>query len=315
MEKCNTHGIIFGMISKYTYKGLTWVDLESPTEEELTHVTEQYSIPTIVGEEIRDKGVQSKAELHPHFIYLVLYFPHISHKSNRSVEQEIDFIIGNDFIITTHYDFIDALHEFSKTFEVDTILDRGVDADHAGFLFFHLIKALYDHSRYQLNSINTLLKNTEKKIFEGTEGSMVVMISNINRTLLDFRQALRFHREVLASFEVSAKKFFGDTFSYYISAIVSEYNKTQTVLDSHKEILDDLRDTNDSLLANKTNETIRLLTILTFLISPISVISSIFTMNTDFIVIKNLHDLYAILLSMLGIGLLMFIYFKFKKWL
>ncbi|MEI6660312.1 MAG: CorA family divalent cation transporter [bacterium] len=303
------------MISKYTYKGLTWVDLESPTEDELAHIMEQYSVPTIVGEEMHSKSIQSKVELHPHFIYLILYFPHISHKSNRSVEQEIDFIIGNDFIITTHYEFIDALHDFSKTFEVDTILDRGVEADHAGFLFFHLIKALYNHSRYQLNSVNTLLKNTEKKIFEGTEGSMVIMISNINRTLLDFRQALRFHREVLASFELSAKKFFGEKFGYYISAIVSEYNKTQTILDSHKEILDDLRDTNDSLLANKTNETIRLLTIITFLISPVSVISSLFMMNTDFVVIRTPMGLYMIFGAMLGISVLTFIYFKYKKWL
>ena len=28
------------MISKYTYKDMTWVDLESPTSEELTHVLE-----------------------------------------------------------------------------------------------------------------------------------------------------------------------------------------------------------------------------------------------------------------------------------
>jgi magnesium transporter len=303
------------MISKYTYKGLTWVDLESPTEDELSHIMEKYSIPTIVGEEMHSKSIQSKVELHPHFIYLVLYFPHIVHNSTRSVEQEMDFIIGNDFIITTHYEFIDAIHEFSKKFEVDSILDRGVDADHAGFLFFHLIKALYTHSQYQLNTVNTQLKNIEKKIFEGKEGSTVVMISNTNRTLLDFKQALRFHREVLASFEFSAKKFFGEKFSYYLSAITSEYNKTQTVLDSHKEILDDLRDTNDSLLANKTNETMRMLTIITFIISPITVISSIFMMNTDVIILKTRYDFFIVLGAMLVTSLITFTYFKIKKWL
>lgn len=304
------------MISKYTYKGLTWIDLESPTDDELKHVMETYSIPTIVGEEMHGKSIQSKVELHPNFIYLILYFPHVSHNNNnRSVEQEMDFIIGNDFIITTHYEFIDSIHEFSKNFEVDAILDKNVDIDHAGFLFFHLIKTLYTHSRYQLNNINIILKSTEKKIFEGTEGSMVVIISNINRTLLDFRQALRFHKDVLSSFELSAKKFFGDKFSYYISAIISEYNKTQTVLDSHKEILDDLRDTNDSLLANKTNETMRLLTIITFLISPVSVISSVFMMNTDVVILKTPYEFYLVLGAMLLTSVVTFIYFKIKKWL
>jgi magnesium transporter len=303
------------MISKYTYKGLTWVDLESPTEEELVHIMEDYSIPILVGEEMHTKSFQSKVDLYPSFIYLILHFPQVSHKNNKSSEKEIDFIVGSDFIITTHYEFIESLHEFSKTFEVDSILEKRMDVDHAGFLFYHLIKTLYSHSRYQLNDINLLLKETEKKIFEGTEGQIVVMISNINRTLLDFRQALRFHKEVLSSFELSAKQFFGEKFGYYLSAIINEYNKTQATLDSHKEILDDLRDTNDSLLANKSGETIRMLTIITFLISPVTVISTFFIMNTDFIVIRTPFQFFMIIVAMLLSSTLAFIFLKYKKWL
>jgi magnesium transporter len=315
LEKCNTHGIIWHMISKYTYKGLTWVDLESPTDEELAHVVEEYSIPSMVAEEMTTESLRSKAELHPDFIYLILRFPHITHTNARDTEQEIDFVVGNNFIITTHYEFIDSLHEFSKTFEVDMILDRGVDADHAGFLFFHLIKTLYTHSRYQLGTIDSRLKNVEKKIFEGTEGSVVVMISNINRILLDFHQALRFHREILNSFELSAKKFFGEDFGYYTANIMSEYNKTQAVLDSHKEVLHDLRDTNDSLLANKTNETIRRLTIITFLMSPIMILAAIFTIPTGFLIFTTPLKFSVLLAIMLLISLTIFIYFKIRKWL
>lgn len=303
------------MISKYNYKGLTWVDLESPTEEEIAHTMEEYSIPVLIGEEMHSRSIQSKVDLYPNFIYLILHFPHISHNSTKSVEKEIDFVVGNNFIITTHYEFIDSLHEFSKTFEVDAILEKRMDVDHAGFLFFHLIKAMYTHSRYQLNGINSLLKDTEKKIFEGTEGTMVATISNINRTLLDFRQALRFHKEVLNSFELSAKQFFGEKFSYYLSSIIGEYNKTQSILDSHKEILDDLRDTNDSLLANKTNETMKILTIITFLISPVTVISSLFMMNTNFTLINSEYQYFLIIGAMILTSIVTFIYFRLKKWL
>jgi len=303
------------MISKYTYKGLVWVALESPTEEEVMHITEEYNIPSIVGEEMHTHSFQSKIDTYPSFIYLILHFPHISHTGGHSSEQEIDFVLGKNFIITTHYESNDALHEFAKTFEVDAILEKRMDVDHAGFLFYHLIKTLYTHSRYQLNEINLLLKESEKEIFEGKEGLMVAMISNINKTLLDFRQALRFHKEVLASFEVSAKQFFGENFSYYLSIIQSEYNKTQTILDGHKEILDDLRDTNDSLLTNKTNQTIKILTLITFLISPFTLISSIFAMNMGFRIINTPAQFYFVLASMFTISVLVFIYFKTRKWL
>ena len=303
------------MISKYTYKGLTWIDLESPTEEELIHIMEEYSIPTLVSEELHNRTPQSRVDLYPNFIYLIMHFPRISHHRNKGVEQEIDFIVGNKFIITTHYEFIESLHEFSKSFEVDAILEKRIDVDHAGFLFYHLIKALYAHSRYELNDMNSLLRETEKNIFDGQESKMVVTISNINRTLIDFRQALRFHKEALNQFEFVAKKFFGDNFSYYLSAIISDYTKTQDILDSHKEILDDLRDTNDSLLASKSTETIKILTVVTFLISPITVISNIFVINSNFLRIKNPDNYYLVLFLMFITSLITFIYVKRKKWL
>ncbi len=303
------------MISKYTYKGLTWVDLESPTESELLHIMEEYSILPTVGEEMKNLSLQSKVDLYPNFIYLILHFPEISHEGTKSIEKEIDFIVSNNFIITTHYEPIESLHEFSKTFEVDAILEKRMDVDHAGFLFFHLIKSLYLHSRQQLNTVNLLLKEVERKIFEGTEGKMVQTISNINRTLLDFRQAIRFHKEVLGSFEIAGKHFFGEKFGYYISAIISEYNKTQATLDSHKEILDDLRETNDSLLANKTKETMKILTIITFLISPITVISNIFVINSKFLRSDNDKLYILVLILMLITSLITFIYIKNRKWL
>lgn len=303
------------MISKYTYKGLTWIDLELPNKSELSHIMEEYSIPPVVGEEMKNLSLQSKVDLYPNFIYLILHFPEIAHIGNRSIEKEIDFIISNNFIITIHYEPIDSLHEFSKTFEVDAILERRMDVDHAGFLFFHLIKTLYAQSRMQLNTINLLLKNVENKIFEGSEGKMVESISNINHTLLDFRQAIRFHKEVLDSLDFAAKHFFGEKFGYYTNAILSEYNKTESTLDSHKEILDDLRETNDSLLANRTKETMKILTIITFLISPIAVISNIFVINSRFLKSEDPRLYLLVLVLMLATSLLAFIYIKSKKWL
>ncbi|MES2930268.1 MAG: CorA family divalent cation transporter [Patescibacteria group bacterium] len=303
------------MISKYAYLGQIWIDLDSPTEEELGHVMEEYSIPNLVGEEIRSRNIQSKVDLFPSFIYLVMHFPHVGRAGSHNADHEIDFIMGADFLITVHYGFIPSLHEFSKTFEVDAILEKKTSISHAGILFLSLIKTLYSHSQDQLRDIHVLLKETERKIFEATERKTVVMISNTNRMLLGFRQALRFHKSILNSFEQSAMRFYGESFAHHISLIHSEYDKTQAILDSHKEILDDLRDTNDSLLANRTNETMKILTIITFLLSPFTVISSIFMMNTDSLLISSLSDYYLVVGAMLLISIIIFIYFKKKKWL
>jgi magnesium transporter len=303
------------MISKYKYKKLTWVDIENPTTDEINHIIEEFNVPTLVGEEIVHTSLHPKVDVYPNVLYLILHFPKLSREKGKATEQEIDFIIGKDFIITAHYEFIDSINEFAKKFEAESVLEKHMDIDHAGFLFFHLVDTLYSNTRHQLSDINLMIRDTEHKIFKGKESEMVTQLSTVNRMLLDFKQSLRFHHQVLNSFEIAGKKFFGQDFSYYLSAIIGEFIKTESIMDSHKEIIDDLRETNDSLLSSKTNETMRVLTIITFITSPVMVISSVFMMNTNFILIDGAFEFILLVGIMLFASIIIFIYFKLKKWL
>ncbi len=302
------------MISKYTYKKLTWVDLESPTNEEILSLIEQYNLPLLVGEEIAGTTLRSKVDVYPNALYLVLHFPSLSHTNSEPCEQEVDFIIGKDFLITIHYELIDPLHEFSKVFEANSILDKSMMGDHAGFLFFYIIRELYKHLAHELDSMNGSLKEIKKLIFDGNEEQMVQEISKINHRLLDFKQAIRFHNETLKSFETAGRHFFGDGFGYYLSAITGEYNKVSNMLEGHREILADLRDTNDSILRSKVDDTMKKLTVMSFIIMPLTLIADVFCMNTFFPILRTTKDFYTVIGAMVAMALIMYVYFKRKKW-
>src|SRR3989338_9879887 len=169
------------MISKYTYKKLTWVDMESPTKEEILHISDEFPMPHPIGEELAFSSVRSKVDLYPDMIYLILHFPCISHKHKKATEMEVDFVIGHDFIITTHYEHSDALHEFAKSFEVTSMLEKTNIGEHAGYLFFHIIKHLYKNSLNELEDINAKMREIENNIFDGQEKDMLLAISNTKR--------------------------------------------------------------------------------------------------------------------------------------
>lgn len=303
------------MISKYNFKNITWIDLQSPTPEEVAHLVEEFSLPALMAEEFISETVRSKVDLYKDLIFLVLHFPVNRHLKNYKTEQEIDFVIGKNFLITIHYDLINPLHEFSKKFEMDALLDKNNVGNHAGHLFYSIIKELYKNVMVELDTINPDLKKIEKNIFEGKEKETVKTISNLNRHLLSYRQSMRFHDETLKSFESVGKKFFEPEFAYYLESITSEYNKIKSILDNEKDVLTDLRETNDSLLSSKTNETMRILTIMTFIISPATLIASVFMMNTKFSLIDDYWEFYTILGAMFLTSVITFIFFKLKKWL
>ena len=230
------------MISRYTYKDLVWIDVQSPTQDEVRGLMEEFNIHPLAADELLTPTLRPKVDLFPDFIYLILHFPIISHKHEGGKEQEIDFIVGKKFLITTHYDLIDPLHEFSKVFEVNSILERSNVGDHAGFILFYIMKELYRMLDRELDHINRDFGDIEAKIFGGKERDMVNAISHLNRDLLNFKQTLRPHKEVLESFEIAGTKFFDQEFSYYLRTIVGEHYKISAILDGHRETLLELRE-------------------------------------------------------------------------
>ena len=303
------------MISRYTYKDLVWVDVQSPTQEEVRSLMEEFNIHPLVADELLGPTLRPKVDLYHNFIYLILHFPTISHKHNGGEDQEIDFIIGKKFIITAHYDLVDQLHEFSKVFEVNSILDKSNIGEHAGFILFYILKDLYKMLDVELEHINADFNEIQAEIFSGKERDMVNSISHLNRDLLNFKQTIRPHKEVLESFEGAGKKFFGEEFSYYLRTITGEFYKVSSILDGHRETLLDLRDTNDSLLTTKTNDIMKMLTVMSFIMLPLSFIASIFAMNTTDTPIVGLPNGWYMLvggMSFAGFSLVSF--FKYRKW-
>jgi len=304
------------MLNTYKHKNLTWVDLENPTSEEVEHLVKKYKIHPLVAQELLSPTVRPRVDLYTDFIYLILHFPTITHSHNGEVEQEVDFIIGKDFLITVHYDMVDPLREFSKVFEVNSILDKSNIGEHAGYLFFYIMREMYKNSSNELGSITTRLKDIEEKIFKGEEGKMVREISSTNKSLLDFRESIRFHKEVLESFEAAGKSFFENKFDYYLHSLLGEYYKVYNLLENQKETLVDLRETNDSLLTTKTNETMKVLTIIAFIFLPMSFIIQIFGISSNYLPFVSSPDGLWKIIGLIGtVGLSMFIWFKYKKWL
>ncbi|MBI2617887.1 magnesium transporter CorA family protein [Candidatus Kaiserbacteria bacterium] len=304
------------MITVYKHKHLTWVDVESPSTEEVRELMEKYSIDPLVAEELLLPTLKPRVDAYPNFIYLILHFPAFRHTHGASPNQEIDFIIGKDFLITTRYDSVDPLHKFSKVFEVNSVLDRSDIGGHAGYLFFYMVRKLYKSLEHELEYIGDSLGIIEEDIFEGKEKEMVVALSNVSRNLLNLRQALVPHHEILSSFSDAGKTFFGEKFSYHLSSIMGEYFRIKNSVSSHIETLDELRQTNNSLVSTKQNEVMKVLTIMAFVTFPLSLVATIFGMNTKYLpIVGHPLDFWIIIGIMLLAMVFFFMFFKYKEWL
>lgn len=303
------------MLTRYGRGSIEWVDLVAPTREEVRALMKEYAIDPTIAEELLLPSFKSKVERRGEALYVILHFPTLPGMNSRP-EQEIDFVIGKNFLITAHYENIDPLHAFSKAFEVEGVLGRHKEHTHGGHLFASMLKNLYQALVGECDAIAEHLRSVEEQIFGGAEKRMVVELSHVGRIIHDFRQALIPHREMLHSLEVPAARFFGPEYGHHLRSAEAAYARIEHELMNLRESLQELRETNNALVSTKQNEIMQTLTILTFIFLPLSFIAGLFGMNIE--PGSFAESPYAFLLIVGGMVVLagaFFIIFRRKGWL
>ncbi len=274
----------------------------------------EFDIDPVVAQELTSPSPKSKVERRGNLLYLVLHFP-AARATHSRPEQEIDFVVGKNFLITARYATIDPLHSFAKAFEVNSVLGRG-GAEHGGHLFIGMVRDIYHSLLSECDRIRERLEEVEDKIFAGREREMVSEISITGRMIHDFRRTLDPHKLMLESLEPHGERIFGPGFSYHVRALLGEYEHARHTFLHLREWLQELRETNNSLLSTKQNDIMKNLTIMAFMTFPLALLVSLLSINAKHNPVLGTEYDFWIILGILATAALCFlVFFKYKKWL
>ncbi len=307
------------MIKTSTYRGIVWLDLQSANDDEVAGLVKRYDLHPLVGEELKRSSTLAKVDFYPDYFLVALTLPIRVRKGERYeiVDRQIDFVIGKNFLITSRNDAIEQLEYFKKIFEANVILNKEERIEHAGFLFYYMIKRIYAGMIEDLENIRDSLTAAETRVFAGDERKMVEVLSSLSRELIDIKQTARMHHDVWEELVAFADKdFFGKDFGSYIRDIRDEFNIIHELITNARELLADLRETNDSLLNTKQNETIKILTLIALIFNPLTFIASVFTIPAAYVPLVDKAygwTVIVIVMAVLVVGTWWF--FKKKRWI
>lgn len=267
------------MISKYSHNSLKWIDLESPQEEEIFYIIEEYSLPSLIREEIQIREKESRIKTNSGFIFLSLDFPQIINKDDRIINNKISFIISNNFIITIHDKPIRALSEFLNNLEMDTTIPEDLRIHNNGLLFFYLVKSLYVDLKEQLIINKEQMNDLENKVIGNKYKNISRFIYYKNQIIIKTYTYLNSHEKIFETLPQSLIQIFGEKIEYYASLIINEYSEIKIMVQQQEKNFINLYNINNLILIDKNNKKIKNLTILLILSLIITIINFLYVFS------------------------------------
>ncbi len=301
------------MITKYSHNNLTWIDIESPTGDDIASIVQEFSVHPTWAQELLEPSARAKTDSTEHTFYAALHYPDHPSRTRDGNEIEVDYIIGEHFLITAHYGPIDIFTYLQKQFEAASTLGT-VEAHNGPELFLILNNELYRGLREELEPIRKEIKDIESNIFKGREFHMVRELSDLQRRLLDFKQSIRPHKIILKSLHLQASHLF-PKYSINEDNIFRDYSRVENALENARELLKELRDTNDSLLTAKNNDVTKRLTLMAFVTFPLTLVATVLLAAESPAIFHGEHGFFIVVGVLIAMYLVMHIYFAYKKWI
>lgn len=305
------------MMYRYKYTGGVWVDLEQPTGDEIRQVAREFSISERIEAELLSPTLTPMVAGDTHAEFLILHFPARGSADGETKSQEIDFIVGNSFIITVRYEVVISLHRLKKIMETEAFIAEGASMSTdmlLEILFAHLYTAIRDHASHSANK----LSRVEHEMFQGRGRDTVRAISDVNREFLHLEASLANQEEPLARFlrSLEARNLFGPSFAERLARILSERTHVAHLIRTHRAVATELREANSDLLSARQNEIIKTLTVVNSIFLPLGLISWIFAMRTEGMpIIDSPNAFWIVIAIMLGISAITTITFARKSWI
>ncbi len=297
---------------------LTWIDIKSPRKKEIEFLRKKFNfslshLRASSAKSIAQRPVIEKGE---DYTFITLHFPIF--KNDTIIAGEIEFFIGSDYLITLHNGDVDTLNKFFKLSKKDSNSLKSYKFESSTVLLYEIIEKLLLECFSLLDENSIAIGELEDTIFAQKSKRAVSDILLLRRNIINTRKIMQNHKNIIKKLLTLHTGFVPEqTIRKYYNDLLDHSKRFWEYLETQKEMIEVLNNTNESFLNYRLSNIMKTLTIFSVIVFPLTLLAAIFGMNTvDGMPFVNNPYGFWIVLSIMTVGCLgMIIYFSKKKWL
>lgn len=295
---------------------ITWINFDHPNEQDVSYLQENFDIHPLAVEEFLTPTFRPKATHYDNCLFLTIHIPLFDTVRRTTYAGEVDIILTKTHIITGHSEHVYQLESLFSTLEKSVGKRRLNMSETPAHILYTLLESLLESCFPRLDNIVRKIDGIEDEVFNGNEKEMVREISFVKRDILNFRRTLMPQRSVIESLAQKDTPFIAKELTPFFQDLVGTNIRLWNTLQSAKETIESLEETNASLLSHKLNEKMRVLTIFSVVLLPSTIYANILGMNPTTPVDPDQSGAFWFHIGIIvSIALVVLGVFKWRKWI
>jgi magnesium transporter len=272
-------------IESVTNNGLTWVNIQKPTRENMNIISKRYRFHELNIEDSLSKVQIPKIDRYEDHIFMILHFPVKKEKekdkeNNNSSPRIIQLSIfaGADYLVTVYQGDLKPLVDIfqlcnSNQQQRDIMMGKS-----SGCLLHSIIDALVDDLFHILKKVVGNIHDIEDDVFD-ERLAIAKKISLIRREITILRRTIFPLRRIVSLVTRLVQKFSEEDLTLYYDDVNDHLDTVIEILEESRETIEIYKDTDFMLSTEKINKILGILTILFTLSIPATVIGTFYGMN------------------------------------
>lgn len=293
-----------------------WVDVTEPTDAQLDLLHEEFRLPDLAVEDVREGHQRPKLDQYQDCLLLVAYAAQLEEPQGdgtpRIALRELGILVGTGYLITVRHQPFFSTHELvhrvgstagrplrSPTAVAHAILDHVVDG------YFEMME-----------TIESSIEEIDEKVWTSPDESFLPSAFALRHDLVRFRRVVAPLREVLSVMVRREGGVLDDTVDEQLRDLYDHIITVYEDIEMSRELLAGALEGHLSVVSNRMNEVVLKVSAWAAIIAVPTVIASIYGMN--FAHMPELRWSYGYPMAvalMLAAAIALYLAFRSRRWL
>jgi magnesium transporter len=294
---------------------VTWIDIEGLQDIPLLEsLGSCYGLHPLILEDILNTDQRPKSDDMESYIYVVLKMLDFDPASLEIVSEQVSIVFGRNYVISIQEghegDLFEPLRERIRGGK-GRIRKLGPD-----FLAYSLLDTIIDHYFLILEKFAERIEMLEEDLVNDPRPETLHQIHHLKREMIFLRKSAWPLREVANVLEKSESELIHPSTKIFLRDIYDHAIHIIDSIETYREMLASMLDIYLSSVSNRMNQVMKVLTVIATIFMPLTFLAGVYGMNFKFMPELGWPWGYPlVLLIMLGVGGVMFYFFKKKNWL